>query len=204
MGVNGFAEFGDDGGAGDAVVGGDREGVAGVVVEEVEDFDVGAVGQAPVGEVGLPAFVGLFGGEADVGGLGSFLGLGSDHSGGVQVAADGVDRDGQAVAVVQVPGDGLWAVVEAVAGQFGAQRHDQVDGGLCQPGRAGVGAPGAGCECGVAVAPVAGHQLGDPALRHPVGPGGLGLAQSLLDNGSDDQTRFRHPPTVRPSPIPMS
>ena len=59
--------------AGDAAVGGDRERVAGVVVEPGQDLGVGAVGEPPVGEVGLPAFVGLFGGEADVGGLGPFL-----------------------------------------------------------------------------------------------------------------------------------
>ena len=51
----------DDDVAGDRGVGGAAEQVAGVVVEPVEDLDVGAVGQAPVGEVGLPALVGLGG-----------------------------------------------------------------------------------------------------------------------------------------------
>ena len=83
MGSNGFAELVADGGAGDAGVGGHGDGVAGVVVEPVEDFDVGAVGEPPVGEVGLPSFVGLFGGEADVGALGSFLWCGFDEAGGV-------------------------------------------------------------------------------------------------------------------------
>ena len=35
----------------------------GVVVEDVADFDPGTVGEAPVGDVGLPAFVGLVGAE---------------------------------------------------------------------------------------------------------------------------------------------
>jgi len=35
-----------------------------VVVFDVEDLDVGAVGQPPVGDVGLPPLVGLLGGEA--------------------------------------------------------------------------------------------------------------------------------------------
>ena len=47
-----------------------------MVVEPVEDFDLGAVGQGPVGEVGLPAFVGLVGGEAVVGAFGAFAWLG--------------------------------------------------------------------------------------------------------------------------------
>ena len=55
VGFEGFGERVDDDRAGDAAVGGDRDGVAGVVVEPAEDLDVGAVGEAPVGEVGLPA-----------------------------------------------------------------------------------------------------------------------------------------------------
>ncbi len=44
--------------AGDSGVGGDRDQVAGVVVEEDQYFGVGAVGEPDVGEVGLPALVG--------------------------------------------------------------------------------------------------------------------------------------------------
>jgi hypothetical protein len=35
-----------------------------VVIEQVEDLGLGAVGEVPVGGVGLPEFVGLGGGEA--------------------------------------------------------------------------------------------------------------------------------------------
>jgi hypothetical protein len=35
-----------------------------VVVEDVEDLDLCPVGEVPVGDVGLPAFVGLGGFEA--------------------------------------------------------------------------------------------------------------------------------------------
>jgi hypothetical protein len=47
---------------------GDRHRVAGVVVDEAQDLGVTAgpavgAGEPVVGEVGLPAFVGLFGGE---------------------------------------------------------------------------------------------------------------------------------------------
>jgi hypothetical protein len=45
-----------------AGVAGQRE--AGVVVQQVEDLDLGAVTQGPVGDVSLPAFVGLVGLEA--------------------------------------------------------------------------------------------------------------------------------------------
>ena len=78
MGCNCFTELGQHDGAGDAPMGGGRERVAGVVVDPVEYFYVGVIGEPPVGEVGLPALVGLFGGKADVGGFGAFVRLGVD------------------------------------------------------------------------------------------------------------------------------
>lgn len=38
-----------------------------MIVEEVEDFYASAVGEEKVGDVGLPALIGHFGFEADVG-----------------------------------------------------------------------------------------------------------------------------------------
>jgi len=130
MAGNGVAEFGQDDGGGDAVVSGQGQGVAGVVVDEVQDFGVGAISEPPVGEVGLPAFVGLFGGEADVGGLGPFVRGGGDQPGCGEVAVNGGARDSDAVVMLEVPGNGLGAVIEPFAGQFAAQRDDQLDGGL--------------------------------------------------------------------------
>jgi len=62
--------------------------------------------------------------------LGRFCGCGADQSGRAQVPVARGCADGHAVVVVQVPGDGRRPVVEAVAGQFGAQPDDQVDRGL--------------------------------------------------------------------------
>ena len=59
-----------------------------MVVEPVEDFGVAAVGQCPMGEVGLPAFIGLFGGEAAIGAAGPFTGLWGDQAVVMQDAAD--------------------------------------------------------------------------------------------------------------------
>jgi hypothetical protein len=152
-----------------------------------------------VGEVGLPAFVGLFGGESDIGRFGTFLRLGGDQAGRVQVAVDRVDRHGQAVVVGQVPGDGLRPLVEAFAGQFVAQTDDQIDRGLRQPGGAGVRAPRAGVEGGLALGAVAGYQPRDPALGDPLLPGHRRLAAALDDDSGDNQASFRHPPNVGPS-----
>jgi hypothetical protein len=52
-----------------------------VVVDPAEDLDVDAVGEAPVGEVGLPGLVGLLGLEADVGRAGLLAGFGHDEIG---------------------------------------------------------------------------------------------------------------------------
>jgi hypothetical protein len=50
-----------------------------VIIEPVEDLDVAAVGQGPVGEIGLPAFIGLLGLETDVGAFGPFTRLRGDQ-----------------------------------------------------------------------------------------------------------------------------
>ena len=76
VGLDRCGEGVDDDWAGDAAVGGDRERVAGVVVDPAQDLGVGAVSEAVVGEVGLPGFVGLVGLEADVGRAWRFRGSG--------------------------------------------------------------------------------------------------------------------------------
>ena len=59
VGIDAAEERVDDVAAGDGSVGGAGEQVAGMVIEPVQDLDVSAVREAPVGEVGLPGFVGL-------------------------------------------------------------------------------------------------------------------------------------------------
>jgi hypothetical protein len=111
---------------GDGRVGGAAQEVSGVVVEPVEDLRVGAVGQAPVGEVRLPALVGLGCLEASVGGAGAFAGFGLDQAGGVQDASDGGGRRCGVTAFGQVPGDREGAGVEAVTDQLQSQFDDEL------------------------------------------------------------------------------
>src|SRR5262249_59298975 len=54
----------DDVGAGGDGLGLAGDGGAGVVIEDVEDFYLGVIGQVPVGDIGLPELVGLGGAEA--------------------------------------------------------------------------------------------------------------------------------------------
>ena len=65
-----------DVGSGDGAAGDAGQGEPGVVIEDVEDLHLGAVGQPPVGGVGLPAFVGLLGGEGPPRRPGRFWGCG--------------------------------------------------------------------------------------------------------------------------------
>ena len=74
--VDGGAEGVDDDRAGDPEVGGERQGVAGVVVEPGQDLGCRPGGERVVGEVGLPHLVGLLGFEADVGRAGPLPGCG--------------------------------------------------------------------------------------------------------------------------------
>lgn len=136
MFCGGLREGGADDWAGDAVVCGDAECVSGVVVDEAEDLGVGAVGEVPVGEVGLPGFVGEGRFEADIGGAGTFLRLGFDESCGAEMSPDRGGRDGDVVVVGQVPGDGVGAGIEASFEELGAQLHDQGDRGWADAGGA--------------------------------------------------------------------
>ena len=96
---------------------------------------VAAVGEAVVGEVGLPGLVRLGGLEADVGGAWPFPRFGGDQAGPGQVAADRGPRHRLPVVVTQVPGDCFRPGVQALAGQFLAEADDQFDGGGVDRGR---------------------------------------------------------------------
>lgn len=118
-----------------------------MVVEPVEDFGVGAVGQGPVREVRLPAFVGLFGGESGVGAFGAFAWLWGDQA---VVVQDGPDRGGgghgQALSG-EVGLEGDRAGVEALGGEFFAEVHDGADDVVGDGAWVAGGSPGARIDC---------------------------------------------------------
>ena len=63
-----------------------------MVVFDVEDLDLGAVGQLPVGDVGLPAFVWLLGREPLPRRSGSLVRLRGDEPAALQDPPDGGGR----------------------------------------------------------------------------------------------------------------
>jgi len=78
-----------------------------VVVDQVENLDVAAVGQLPVSGVGLPHLIGQFGLKANPGGFRPFLRLGHNQPMGFEDAPDGSLRASDAKAELQVQDDGL-------------------------------------------------------------------------------------------------
>ena len=71
----------------DQCVGGEQQ--PGVVIEEVEDLHLGAVGEAPEGDVGLPELVGEVSLETDEGGARALVGLGRNQALAGEDAPDG-------------------------------------------------------------------------------------------------------------------
>ena len=76
----------------------------GVVIDDVEDLHVGAVGELPGGVIELPAFVGSFGGEAAVGPLGTLGGVINDEPAGLEDPPDRRFRR-QTRQAGEIPGD---------------------------------------------------------------------------------------------------
>jgi hypothetical protein len=193
----------DHGGAGDAAVGGDRQGVAGVVIEPGQDLDVGAGGQAVVGEVGLPHLIGLLRLKADVGRPGPLAGGRGDQALAAQGAVDRRPRHPKLVVVFEVPADRVRAGVQSLTAEPLAELDDQLDRGIGDGGRGRLGSSGARLERGVALSPVAGHELIHPRAGHPVSGRHLTRAATFNDNSSDHQTGLGHPPTSEPAITPV-
>jgi len=97
-----------------------------VVVDDVQHFDGGSVGELVVGDVQLPALVRGVGDEALPAGFGAFVRLWGDESTCGQDPPDRRDRRGVAVALLQVRGDGGGARFVSVAVEVFAQRDDLV------------------------------------------------------------------------------
>jgi hypothetical protein len=97
-----------------------------VVVDEVADLDVGAVGEEPVSDVGLPAFVGLGRFEADVAALGPFVRFGNDEAPLGQDPPDRRQCRGLPVASLQVRCDRGRTGLVAVAVELFADLDDFV------------------------------------------------------------------------------
>ena len=195
MGFQGFGEGVDHDRAGHSAVSGDRDRVAGVVIDPAQDLDLAVVGEAPVGEIGLPHLIGQFRLEADVGRTRSFLGLRGDPTVTIQDAVHRRPRDPQVVVMSEMPDDLVGARVVTTGDKSVTDRHDQLHRRLGCPVRRRKWTSRAWNERGVAIGAVARDELGHPALRHVIVACHLALSAALDDDSSDDETSFRHAPT---------
>ena len=207
--VSGLPEGGQHDRAGDPGVGGDVQGVAGVVVEPGDDLHVRAgravgAGEPVVGEVGLPGLVGLLGLEPDVGGLGSLGRVGGHRAGADQDPVDRGPRQRDLVVVVEVPADGVRAGVQA-----GLGRAPCAAAGPARPWPARsrsvmvFGRRERGSNAASPSASVAGHELVDPGPGDPVGAGDLGLGrcrrgQAVMTRRAFDMAEPRPPRRLSP------
>src|SRR5450759_2658045 len=97
-----------------------------MVIDQVQNLDVGAVGQLPVGRVGLPHLVGQLGLEAYPGRLGALVRLRLDQAVGFADSPDGRPRRSSSEAEPEVVGNGLGAGVEARVGELAPQIDDRL------------------------------------------------------------------------------
>ena len=140
-----------------------------MVVEPGQDLDVGAVGEAVVGEVGLPGLVRLLGGEADVGGLRLLLRFRNDETSAAHGPVDRRSGDGELVVVFEVPGDRVGSGVQPGRAQSAAQLEDQLHRrrrGCIRPATWPSRTRGERC---LTLSAVPGNERIDPRSGHAVG-----------------------------------
>ena len=203
VGGEGSAETVTHGHGGEHRAGGAGDRLAGVVIDDVEDLDMGLVGQPPVGDVGLPAFVGLLGLEADVAATGPFTWLRGDEPAAAQHLVDRRHRGSGAGLLAQVAGDGDRPGVQALLGQLFAQLDDALfDPDPDLPGIAARTA-GARLQTRLALIAVTGQQRVDPGPGDPIVPGDLTDRPVLDHNSSNDQAGLGHEDTSRPLDCPL-
>jgi len=76
-----------------------------MVIKPVDDFNIGPIGESPVGEIGLPCLVGLVRFEANVGGLGPFAWFGDYQARLFQDSTDGGLSGGMMALFIEVGPD---------------------------------------------------------------------------------------------------
>ena len=200
MGVAGRGERGHHVVAGDPPEDGADEQIAGVIVEPGADLDLAPVGQAPVGEIGLPDLVGRGGLEPDPGTARALARLGHDETGGVQDPPDRrARRDAQALAL-EMPGDRERTGVQAPGRELDPQGNDPVAHAIRRAAGAGVRPARPRLQGLEAVVAVALEQTLQVLPAHP-GRGRGGRDGPLLgDDTQDGNTLLRHAPDCRRCP----
>jgi hypothetical protein len=167
-----------------------------VVIDRVQDLDVGAVEERQMGGVGLPALVRHLSLEPHEGAPRTLLGLRDDEA---PAREDSPDRRGSrrtTVAPPEVDRDRMGSGIEPLVGELLPELHDLVLERLRDPVRARPGASRPRLEPGLTFGLEPPDELVDPPPRDAVVPSDLRLGPSLDHDRCDDQTcqRHRQPP----------
>ncbi len=117
-----------------------------MVIEHVQDLDLRSTPEAPVRDVGLPAFVRHLGREPDERAARALLRLGRDEAAPGEHPPDRRDRRCRSLATAQVVGDRVGTGIQALIGELLAERDDLVLEGLGRPVRDRLRSAGAGLE----------------------------------------------------------
>ena len=176
------------------------EQVAGVVVEPRADLDLGPVGQAPVGDVGLPQLVGRRGLEAEPRAARPLARLGDDQARRVEDAPDGRGRRDRQALALEVPGDRHRAGIEPAGGELGAQRRRSARGPRPASARAAAWPARARLEGLEAALAVAAEQALEMLTTEPVLGRGGGHGQLCGDDLQDGDPMLRHAPDCHACP----
>jgi hypothetical protein len=119
----------------DRLMGGGRQQVAGVVVQPVQDLDVGPVREAPVDEVRLPHLVRLGHLEAHIRAAGAFAWLGRDQPGPFEDPVDRRRRRRPQPLLLEVPADRHRTTVQPISDQPRSQLNHPAADQIRRPGR---------------------------------------------------------------------
>jgi hypothetical protein len=113
-----------------------------VVVEPADDLDLSAVGETPVGEVGLPERIGRGGFEPDPGAARALVRLGHDEAGAMEDPSDRRGRRRLQAFALEVPADRCRSGVESSGDKVPPEFDDPVTHGDRNPLRTGMGPSG--------------------------------------------------------------
>ena len=170
-----------------------------MVVEEVQDVDLAAVGELPVRHVGLPAFVGKRRLESHPGASGALVRLRGDETPSASGSARWSRRDG----TCSCPAVARWKWIVAAPASKPERVSSHRDAARSRPRRPrgavrdAAGSARARSDRLVAAFAEATDDLAHPALRHPVGLRHLAVAPSLA--GPRPRPRSAPDPSRTPS-----
>ena len=181
-------------------MGGAGEQVAGVIIEPVQDLDIGPVRQAPVDEVRLPHLVRLRHLKPRVGGPWALSGLRGDQPDPVQDPPDRGGRRRSETFPLEVPTDRFGASVKSVGGELRSQLDHPLTNRLRRGDRRGLRTAGPRLQ-GVQAAF---SETGQEAVEMPAGDPELGRSRGdrqLLGNDLENSnTRSGHARDCPPTP----